>query len=306
MTFQQLLNSEYGINDVLALRDLSKSGPCYQIVTAERSYVLKQVDRLDFLNAYQKAQTVLKNHGLIQGSIIPTKTNKLMTKSGYTLIEFVPGEAIETYTDEQFCSIIKHLYTYYQILREVPFAATEIEEVNNWDKLKSVAFMCRKVEEFLQTFELDERVRWLLKRAQLVLSEHVDYFNRAPKQLIHADLGPGNIVFCDHTIKTIIDFTPEYDNELYALAQFLYWTCLWDFSESASLARIRSTLTIYCDGDVPQEMPDGLFLYLLKACMFRIMGPLLNDSQNGEINIHKLQKRMAALETLFTIRQAIE
>ncbi|NOU94337.1 phosphotransferase [Paenibacillus sp. LMG 31456] len=306
MSIQEILKNEYDVCEILELQDMSKSSPCYQIVTAETSYVLKQVERLDFLKTYHKVQNVLNNQGLLQGRLIPTRENELMSKTGYSLIEYVPGEALEEYNDEQFISIIKYLYKYNQILREVPFEANEIEEVNNWDKVKSVVFICHKVEEILNEFELEEKSKFLLKNAKKVLSDHADYFNRNNKQLIHSDLGPGNIVFCNNKIQTIIDFTPEYENELYSLSQFLYWTCLWDFSESTSLDRIRSTLKIYFNEDVPQEIYEGLFLYLLKACMFRIMGPILNDTHNGVLNMSKVKKRMSALESLFNIRQKIK
>lgn len=306
MSVQEILKNEYDVCEILELRDMSKSNPCYQIVTTDTSYVLKQVDRLDFLKTYHKVQNVLNSKGLIQGRLIPTRENELMSKTGYSLIEYVPGEALEKYNDEQFFSIIKYLYKYNQILREVPFEATELEEVNHWDKVKSVVFMCHKVEEILNQFELEEKSKFLLKSAKKTLLDHADYFNRNNKQLIHSDLGPGNIVFCDNKIQTIIDFTPEYENELYALSQFLYWTCLWDFSESTSLVRIRSTLKVYLNDDVPQEISEGLFPYLLKACMFRIMGPILNDTQNGVLNMSKIQKRMTALETLFDIRHEIK
>jgi Ser/Thr protein kinase RdoA (MazF antagonist) len=71
-----------------------------------------------------------------------------------------------------------------------------IEEVNNWDKIKSVMFMCHKVEEILNQFELEEKTQFLLKSAKKALSDNADYFNHSYKQLIHSDLGPGNIVFC--------------------------------------------------------------------------------------------------------------
>lgn len=306
MSIQDILKNEFDVCEILELRDMSKSNPCYHIVTTGTSFVFKQVDRLDFLKVYHKVQNVFNNKGLVQGKLIPTKEHELMSRTGFSLIEYVPGEALEKYNDEQFWSIIKYLYKYNQILREVPFKATELEEVNNWDKLKSVEFMCHKVEEILNQFELEEKTQFLLRSAKKALSDHTDYFNRNNKQLIHSDLGPGNIVFCDkNKIQTIIDFTPEYENELYALSQFLYWTCLWEFSESTSLNRIRSTLKVYFNNDVQQEISEGLFPYLLKACLFRIMGPILNDTQIGVLNMSKIQKRMKALEKLFEIRQEI-
>ncbi|CAH8772637.1 hypothetical protein [Paenibacillus dendritiformis] len=133
----------------------------------------------------------------------------------------------------------------------------------------------------------------------------MDDFNRNPKQLIHSDVGPGNVVFCGNSIQAIIDFTPEYENELYALSQFLYWTFLWEFSGTASLDRIRSTLKVYCNVEVPQEFSEGLFPYLVKACMVRLMGSMLNDAQTGVFRSSKIRKRMRALETLFDIRQKV-
>lgn len=305
MSIEEILKNEYDVREIWELRDMSTSSPCYQVVTSEASYMLKQVDRSDFLRIYHKCQKVLSDNGLIQGRLIPTQKNELMSIAGYSLMEYVPGEALETYNDEQFYAIIRYLHKYHQILRQVPFEETEIEEVNYWDKVKSVVFLCDKVDEILKQFELEEKHKFLLKSAQKALSDYMDDFNRNPKQLIHSDVGPGNVVFCGNKIQTIIDFTPEYENELYALSQFLYWTCLWEFSESTSLDRIRSTLKVYCNVEVPQEFTEGLFPYLVKACMVRLMGPILNDAQTGVFRSSKIRKRMRALETLFDIRQQV-
>lgn len=305
MSIEEILKNEYDLRKIWELRDMSASSPCYQVATSEASYMLKQVDRSDFLKIYHKAQKVLTENGLIQGRLIPTRENKLMSSAGYSLTEYVLGEAIETYNDKQFYAIVSYLRKYHQILRQVPFEETEIEEKNAWDKVKSVVFLCDQVDEIVKQFELEEKQRFLLRSAQKVLSDYMDDFNRNPKQLIHSDVGPGNVVFCGNKIQTIIDFTPEYENELYALSQFLYWTYLWEFSGTASLDRIRSTLKIYLNGEVTEEFSEGLFPYLVKACMVRLMGPMLNDAQTGVFRSSKIRKRMRALETLFDIRQQV-
>jgi hypothetical protein len=131
----------------------------------------------------------------------------------------------------------------------------------------------------------------------VLLADSLDLLNHLPKQLIHSDLGPGNIIFAGGEVKSIIDFTPAYEHEFYSVAQFLYWTCLWDFERDRSYRRIKFAL---------DAGKDVLFAYLVKACMFRFLGPALNMQRSGTFEPARLARRLSALDHLFAIRRALD
>jgi Ser/Thr protein kinase RdoA (MazF antagonist) len=302
MDILESLRQKYEIGQILELRDMTKSDNCYLVVTDVKSYVFKRVGRLDFIKIYNKVQNVLNKNGFIQAKVISTRDQELMSLDGFSLLEYIPGDAVEKYNDEQFTSIVSYMNNYNKFLREVPFLPQEIEEINIWDKVKSVAFMCDSIESIIDHCCLDSSTQFLLRNARKIISKNVNYYSNNQKQLIHSDLGPGNVIFTDNKIQSIIDFTPEYEHELYSLSQFLYWTCLFDYQEHQSLNRIKLSLNTYY---AQQDYSDVLFLYLLKACLFRIMGPSLNLIKNGTFDIRKVKSRILALENLFDIQQEI-
>jgi Ser/Thr protein kinase RdoA (MazF antagonist) len=216
MDIQESLRKKYEIGQIVEVHEMSKSNRCYLIVTEQSSYVYKNVDRLDFINVYHKVHTVLNKSGFIQAKVIPTKNHELMSADGYSLFEYISGDALEKYDDEQFKTVVKFLNGYNEILRQVPFEPDDIKQVNIWDKVKSVEFMCDSIESIIDQCLLDSKVQFLLRNSRNILLDNVNYFNNVQKQLIHSDLGPGNIVFKDNKIKSIIDFTPEYEHELYS------------------------------------------------------------------------------------------
>ena len=110
------------------------------------------------------------------------------------------------------------------------------------------------------------------------------------------------MVFADNQVQSIIDFTPEYEHELYSLAQFLYWTCLWK-AKDTSASKISSALEIYIGSQAQAEPQLPLFLvYLAKACLFRTMGPMLNMLENGAFDAKKVSSRLAAIEAYLDLR----
>jgi hypothetical protein len=307
MDVKQFLSDAYGLTGIKEIRELTKSGACYQIVTNENSYVLKHIGRPDFISIYDKVQRTIGKNGTLEGSVISTKNGSLMAGKGFALMVYIPGEAVETYSDEQFWSIVADLNEYNKALRQVPFVPNEIEQVNTWDQAKSTEFICKHTESIIQQCGFDSGTVLLFTSARNMLAAHRDHLLNNKKQLIHSDLGPGNIIFHDNKIRAIIDFTPEYEHELYSLTQFLYWTCLRDFHGQSSIDRIKGSLQVYYGRPVHQRQPasEELFLYLIKSCLFRALGPVLSMIEDGSFDKSKINSRIAALETLMDIRRAI-
>ncbi len=98
-----------------------------------------------------------------------------------------------------------------------------------------------------------------------------------------------------------IDFTPDHEHELYSLAQFLYWTRFYPDAD-ASLGGIQSALLVYYqDAAAAEANLELLLLYLLKASLFRVVGPLLQMQESGAINSQRLNKRLVALRTTLSL-----
>lgn len=294
----EALKRDYNIGSVVQLKDISSSTACYLIDTAGASYVFKHVGRRDFVQIHDKIWGTLSKEGLTHGRVMRTNSGELMSQLGYTLFEFIPGETHPRLDDNQFRTAIEYLYVYNQALRKVPFAPEEIWQLNNWDRVKSVQFLYDNIEPLITHVQMDDQACQLLRQARNILKESMTFFQNNSKQLLHSDLGPDNIVFYGNEIRAIIDFTPEYENEIYSVAQFLYWNCLWDYQKSDSLPRIGSTLGYYFGAKEQAGHKEALFLYLVKACLFRIMGPALNMVYSDSFDQNRIQHRLQVLQTL--------
>lgn len=306
MNPKEILKSEYGMECVIEVVEMIKSH-CYRVNTGHEFYVLKRVGRLDFVRIYDKVQEVLRADGWKQARIIPALNGGLLSTTGWCLMDYTAGDALERYDEQQFSAIVQIMRSYNTSLAKVPFRPEEIEVLNSWDRVSRVSWMCEQVEALAEQRGLNPKERQLLRNAAKLLSANLDFFHSSPKQLIHADLGPGNIIFQGGRVVSVIDFTPEYENELYALSQFLYWTCLWGFQQANSVQRISDSLALYFGVRRQQVMSPkhDLFLYLVKSALFRTLGPSLAMLEAGTFDFKRIKGRLEALEALLDIQPNI-
>ena len=117
----------------------------------------------------------------------------------------------------------------------------------------------------------------------------MDIFSEAPKQLIHSDPGPDNILFNGDSVYSIIDFTPEYENEIYSLCQFCYWNFYWRGAE----IRSDNWLNLYWQRETSTAEKRLFQLYMVKAALFRVAGPLMAGNTNLEQRFDILEQIVA-------------
>lgn len=301
----ETVTSSFDVDTILGVSVLpGGSADCYLVCTVSGSYVLKQTGRADFLQVINRMAQTMNEQGYRQARVIRTKSGCLLTAEGYALLEFIPGEVPDTLSDAQSGAVLQYLGGFNRALSTVAVASNELQNGSVWDKAKSLDFLCQELASSEGLKALDAAGASLLLRANAALCQQAARLERVPKQLVHSDLGPGNIVFQGPDVYSIIDFTPEYEHPLYSLAQFLYWTRFHPQGNTTS-AGLRSALTIYYHGDEKLAGQDLnlLLLYLLKASLFRVVGPLLQMQEAGTVNPQRLHKRLAVLRTVLELQQ---
>lgn len=304
MNIEQSLMQEFGLDHIRSTSLLpGGSVNCHLVVTSDQSYVYKPAGRADFVRVQDRMQRALNERGHLQARVIPTRTGQLITSDGHTLLEFIPGEVPERFSQGQLQSVIRYSHSYNRALSSVPFAPEELAQDSIWDKAKSLDFICSQAESAGYLAALDGADSHLLSQAICLLRDQTTLLQALPQQLVHSDLGPGNVVFAGERVRTIIDFTPDYQHELYSLAQLLYWTCLYEWDD-ASLERLKAALPIYYGGDgaLTEQNKFLLFIQLIKACLFRVIGPLLQMIETKNLHPSRLTKRLAAVRTLLDLQ----
>jgi Ser/Thr protein kinase RdoA (MazF antagonist) len=160
-------------------------------------------------------------------------------------------------------------------LLDVPFVPEEIKEFNIWDKAKSLDFLINRFE--YKNLSLEQSNILLIEKAIQILSDNIDMLLKIPKQLIHSDLGPDNILFKNDSVYSIIDFTPEYENEIYSLCLFCYWNHFWNSTGGDSL---ENWLKIYYDRTVSKTEKELFQILMIKAALFKIAGALMSGKMD--------------------------
>ena len=276
----------YDIKPIIKIEKTQKgSGNTYYIETAKEKYVAKLNERRDFVFLYHKIVATLTKLNHVLSKIIRTKTGDLMTSEALVLYSFLSGETHDTLTTSQTGSALRYIKRFNSDLMNVPFTPSEIMEFNDWDKAKSLDFLVNHFR--YNHFPLNEYNISLITKAIQILKENLTIFSGLPKQLIHSDLGADNFIFINDGTCSIIDFTPEYEHEIYSLCQFCYWNFYWLLQKNEKL--IDDWLEFYYQRQLSKSEKELFNFYMVKAALSRIAGPLIA----GKIN---LDKRFAILE----------
>jgi hypothetical protein len=284
------ITNNYNINPVINVtKTTNGSGKTFCIETHEDKYIAKTTERLDFISLYDRIQPILSEKGFIQSKIIRTKTDELMTPEFIVLYSFLPGENYKKLNERQIINAVHYMRDYNSALSAVSFLPAEIKNENHWDKAKSIAFL---VNDFKYAhLDLERNDDEGLNEAIQILRENLSLLGDAKKQLVHSDLGADNFMFQGDNVFSIIDFTPEYENEIYALCQFCYWVYFWPETNNPVL--LDNWLEIYHQKSVSKYERKLFYTLLIKASLFRAAGVLLSEN---EINFQSLNKRITILK----------
>ncbi len=182
-------------------------------------------------------------------------------------------------------------------MADIPFIESELEEKVHWDKAKSLIYTITDFPQVLKQAKLESSCQSIVLHGVNVLAVNREKLKTMPKQLIHSDLGADNFIFDKNNVKTIIDFTPEYNHPYYSLGQFVYWNYLWQ-SKAVDAQTIDSMLRVYHGDRFKKHDIDLFVLLLIKVVLFRIIGRFLSIYDSGKIDYSILSRRINILKYL--------
>jgi len=276
-SLKEIITRNYEIEPIINIEKTSTgSGNTFYVDTKSEKYIIKVNDRPDFVRLYGKIESVLTELGYTQSRIIKTNRNELLTSESAVLYTFLHGESHKNLNITQVENAIKYIKHFNSALLNVPFDPQEIKELNIWDKVKSLDFLINYFE--YKHLPLEESKILLLTKAIQILSDNMSLLSKIPKQLIHSDLGPDNFLFQNDNVYSIIDFTPEYENEIYSLCQFCYWNHFWISIENEQL--ISDCLKIYYQRNASKTEKKIFNAFMVKAALFRIAGAIMAGNKN--------------------------
>ncbi len=282
MDLDKLLKKNYGIEAIQIEKTHFGSGNTYYIKTMTDEFLAKFNNRKEFIAIYEKIEPLLTKENLKQSKIIKTKRSQ-NSIDNFVLYEYIKGETHQKLTEIKLNNAIIYMKKYHTILKRFPFKQEDLPINTAWDKAR--------LDDFIKTDDSDIRI------GLEILTKQRELINVLPKQLIHSDLGPDNFLFIENEVESIIDFTPFYHHEYYALAQFLYWNYLW-INPKINKEEIDQYLFIY-QNEVTKSQQHLFYLLILQVAIYRIHGIILENSGKS------IQKRLIILKQVLNLIKSV-
>lgn len=280
-TVEQVFSAEYG------------SGKTYIVSANNVLYVAKENERADFVQIYATVQGLMRDNGLHASQIIPTRCGRLMAHGNTVLYQYMKGKAYRKLNHIQSVNAVLYIKKLNHILRQMPFNGTKISMVNHWDQAKQYEYLA---ERFLSAYGryFTTAQKQVLVDATAYLKEQKYIYDKLDRQCIHSDLGPDNFLFINDSVLTIVDFTPEYANELYSLCHFVYWNYMCQH-DTISHNEIIAILKSY-SGNETVSYAEFIVL-LIYCCVFRIAGSVMDNISRGSTDLSNLNNRFERLKS---------
>lgn len=278
---------EYEIENVSRVEQITND---VFFVYADERFVYKRAIRRDYVEIQQRAELVAAGGGFESNRIIQSQSGKPVDKNGFYLMTLVEGTAQTSLPPLQLLASIKFLGDYLSVLSRVPARAEDFYEENIWDLAYRPEFIRKTALTEISGMGLEYGIVLPIQEAVRRLEGIRHVFDTQEIQLIHNDLGPGNIIFSEDRPVGIIDFTPGLDSAIFALCQFLYWNVFY-FSGSIDKE--------FCEEVLHRVVQDlectkaELEAHLLRVALYRVIAPLfehrvVTDSILKRLNILQL------------------
>jgi hypothetical protein len=283
------LTAEFDLGLPLDVTRISQGNcPAYRLRTAHGTFFIKSADGNgpDWPDLYHLVEQTLNSHGQRQARMLPTSCGTFRSANGYLTFEWLPGDAVSVPNPQQFANHIEHLARYNRALRHVPLTVERISQLTQpadvWSKAASLDYMLEQFRLDSHALGLSDPVASLVEHALLLLRRWRPIIQGLPRQLIHSDIGPGNILFEDDQVISIIDFTPGYEFHLYALCMSLFWHCIFDQPDAVAQPRIATAAMLYVrHHNTKCDERRCFFPLLLRTAAYRVFARLLARAEAG-------------------------
>jgi len=307
---------EYALGDLLAASPVAEGNAAgYRLRTSEGLFFVKKDAGADqaMLRLHRAVEQALTNKGVKQARLLAAPTGNLISAEGFVVYEWLPGSTARELNDAQFKNYILYLARYNDALTTIPLdqSTVAIEALTGWDnprrKAGSLEYLLGPFLEDLQAMPLSRNVRRTAERALAVLSDLQKTQSDLRKQLVHSDVGPGNILFERDEVVAIIDFTPAYESHLYALCVSLFWHCVFPKAGDLPLHRVKKAVALYeSSHGLADSEKQSFFGLFVKAVTFRLFARLIVNQEGGGFTAKSIDYMSRCLRGVLDARSELE
>jgi Ser/Thr protein kinase RdoA (MazF antagonist) len=209
----------YDIGAVLSLDRLPAGQPALRkVTTSTGTYLLKLAWRRADI-ALLAELPALRPDGVRQPEIIRTRSGQLVTPGDYFLQEFLAGEVELEPSGAQVRAVMRAVGSLHVALGRLT-VGYEPDRDSVFVQVTDPGFLIAELPGLLRHYGL---ATGPTGTAIACLAEHQAALGSLPRQLVHGDIGPDNVLLDGEQVVAIIDFTPHVLPVLFAASTALYW-----------------------------------------------------------------------------------
>jgi len=283
-----LIAAEFALGRVRTVTPLSGGGSdVAKLTTTSGVWVVKPGRDRTSAELYPRVASVLNAAGLRQAVPCLTVTGSAVSASGYTVQEFLPGQVCLRPTAAQIVATMRHVAEYHETLKALPSPA-ELSIVDSiWRRVASAGFLLREVPGLLvQPGRLPEPA-WRTDARQMVgvalglVHDSLPLTDPLPRQLVHGDIGPDNVLMDGDDVVAILDFTAHEQPYLFALSTAVYWYHIYG-RDHLDVAAISASLAAAAPSRSWTDLEaDAWPAMLIREALRRLATPLAVAEEAG-------------------------
>ena len=211
---------EYDLGALIGAEPLAGGSATVVRIRAERgTFVLKLAGRPEDIDLQARASRYLARRGIRQAQIFPTRTGALVSSGGHFLLESLPGTIAVQPSARQTVAAMRYLGAYHRELAGLPHAYLP-DASSLWQRVADPEYLVRELPGLLARYRLagTEELAALdaLDQARPGLAS-------LPRQIVHGDIAPDNVLMDGDAVVSVIDFTPYYESVVFGASTALYW-----------------------------------------------------------------------------------
>jgi homoserine kinase type II len=268
--------------------------------TARGAFIVKPAYPTDDLELQDQVAVALSAAGLRQARLLRSTAGSLRGSTGHFVQELLPGRIYPQPTAEQTAAVLRYLADYHAALAEVALPAAWHRAETIWSRVASADYLVLVLPGLLRRLSersgLPQAGGELIDAAIAALSAARPAMSALPRQLVHGDIGPDNVLMQGSEVVAIIDFTPFLEPALFAVATAAYWYQVHGTAE-VEVDAIWSSLHRAGARRPWREAETQLWPAMLaREALRRLATPLaLADQAEGELPSMTAQRHAAVL-----------
>lgn len=220
----QRIAAEFGLGPLLAARPLAGGrAEVARLTTTRGEFIVKPAESPFRVRLQESVALTLNQAGVRQARLRRTPAGSLTGGTGHTVQEFLPGQICLRPAPAQTAAAMRHAGVYHTALAQVPVPAALRAETTVFTRVVSPGYLIEMLPGLLRQPGAPDDGEHAIERALGLLAMSLPRLRRLPRQLVHGDIGPDNVLMDGDEVVAVIDFTPFAEPVLFAAATAVYW-----------------------------------------------------------------------------------